>query len=384
MNINEIFDEIALDADPQLLADPSVIREVGQRLRTQRRRRTTLAIVAVVAVLCVSITSALRLRHRDEPAPVDGIDGWQVSRTLSLPRWGILLRADGSLWVGDARDAALNPAGTAPAGRLLQIDPGTGQVVARIRGAVGGWPDVGDGAIWLCTAAGGLDVLTRVDLSTHEVTRFRTAPGNPLPHGIAVTRDGLWVANTDLDELTRLDPVTGSVTSQVDFGSDVKGDGPWLPIADRGTIWVTTDDGRVVGVASATGREVADVKLPLREARTVWWEHHVLYVAGSSGNVFAVDVSRQRHPTTHAVPGLTALMGLGDIEGLTSAGGSLWAVLVDSSELLRIDPVTFAVTGRISLPPIDSSSRIPAALAATGGSIWVRVEGKVLEISRTR
>jgi hypothetical protein len=293
-----------------------------------------------------------------------------------------MMSVDGSLWVTDAKDAALNSAGTAPAGVMYEIDPATGDVVARIPGAVGGWPSVGRGAIWLSTAAGGLNVLTRVDLNTHEVTRISTAPGKPLPHGAAATRYGVWVANTELDELVRLNPETGAVTKRVRFGIDVKGEAPWNPIVDQGTVWVSTDDGRVVGIDTATGRQVANVKLPIREARLTWTHRHVLFVSGRGGDTFRVDVSHADQPTTEPATRWTLLQRMGDVQALTAGAGSLWMVLVGPDELLRLDPATFEITGRMPLSGIDSDSPIPVQIVSADGAVWIRTQDKVRELTK--
>lgn len=382
MNLNEVFNEVAMDADRHVLADPAVIREAGERLRTRSRRRTALAVAAAVALLITSVISIDRFHGNARPEPVNGIDGWQVTRTINVPSWGVMMNVDGSLWVTDAENGALNSAGTAPAGVMYEIDPATGDVVARIPGAVGGWPSVGRGAIWLSTAAGGLNVLTRVDLNTHQVTRISTAPGRPLPHGAAATRYGVWVANTDLDEVVRLNPETGAVTKRIRFGIDVNGEAPWNPIVDQGTVWVSTDDGRVVGIDAATGRQVANVKLPIREARFTWTRGHVLVVSGRGGDSFAVDVTQADQPTTEPATGFTTLQHMGNVQALTAAAGSLWMVRVGPDELLRLDPATFEITGRMPLSGIDSDSPIPAQIVSTDGAVWIRTQDKVLKLTK--
>jgi hypothetical protein len=65
---------------------------------------------------------------------------------MSLTRAGLSTPTT-ALWVIDNKDTKLTPDGTAPAGEMYQIDPGSGDVLDRLPGAVGGWQSVGAGAI---------------------------------------------------------------------------------------------------------------------------------------------------------------------------------------------------------------------------------------------
>ncbi|HXF74221.1 MAG TPA: hypothetical protein VNO79_16645, partial [Actinomycetota bacterium] len=121
----------------------------------------------------------------------------------------------GSVWVAgyDPGDAYLP--GSA---YLLQVDPGTGEVVARIAASATAWEQGGDGlavghgSVW---AVGG--ALQRIDPSTGVVHVIDELDGV----AVAVAERDLWVAVMDHHqplapaEVIRLDPGTGEVVARV-------------------------------------------------------------------------------------------------------------------------------------------------------------------------
>jgi hypothetical protein len=58
---------------------------------------------------------------------------------------------------------------------------------------------------------------------------------------------------------------------------------------------------------------------------------------------------------------------------------SLCVVRANPGELLRIDPRTFEVVGRMPISGVDPSSRLPIDLVIGDGAIWVRTFGRVTE-----
>jgi hypothetical protein len=47
-----------------------------------------------------------------------------------------------------------------------------------------------------------------------------------------------------------------------------------------------------------------------------------------------------------------------------------------------VDPTSFEITGHAKVTGVDHESNVPVAIAATGDAVWVRVDGKVVELAR--
>ena len=248
MNLADRMNQLAEDVDARALPEPGQIRHAGDRLRVTRRRR--IVVGAAVAVVAVMATATLtRGGARSAPEPAGGIGDWRVSRTVSVPGEGIALYGDHSLWVTAVERA--NAGGKVPTGTLEQIDPGSGEVLDRIPGAVGGWPSVGEGAIWLSSV--GPELLTRIDLANHAVTRIAIHHPKQHPQGSAVAQGNVWVINNASGDLLRMDPNSYRVTRTIHLGANTQGTAPRSIISDGHSVWVSNDNGLVQRFDGATG-----------------------------------------------------------------------------------------------------------------------------------
>lgn len=383
MNLADLMNQLADDADTRLLPTPDEIRRTGDTMRGRRRAR--FAVGAAVLAVTVVVTAVAIATHpfvRSAPEPGGPIDGRRVIRTLEVPGSGDVFYGADSLWVIDNGDQELTQEGT-PAGDLYQIDPGSGEVRDRISGAVGGWPNVGAGAIWLSTAAGDLNMLTRVDLTSHEVTRTSTSHPRQLPHGTAYAAGNLWVANYSSGDLLRIDPDTLQVRQTLHLGDYRNGRAPQSLIGDGHSVWVGDDNGLIRRLDGATGEETSRLQLPIREVRFdgIDTRHHLLYAHALRGNsLFQINTGQRgpdrignEQPLTQNVDGMLA--------GVAIGSDSLWAATLNPDSLLRIDPETLRISERIPLPAVNHESNVPVALAASGRTVWIRVNGRVLELA---
>ncbi|GAB3778243.1 NHL repeat-containing protein [Nocardioides ungokensis] len=383
MNLADLMTQLTDDVDTRLLPTPEDIRRTGDTLRRQRRARFTVG-ATVLAVMAV-VTSVAIVTHpfaRSGPEPGGPIDGWRVIRTLEIPGSGDAFYGDSSLWVIDNRNQELTEDGT-PSGDLYQIDPRSGVVLDRIPGAVGGWPNVGAGAIWLSTAAGGLNTLTRVDLASHEVTRTSTSHPRQLPHGTAWAAGNLWVANYTSGDLLRMDPETRQVRQTIHLGDNRNGRAPQSLISDGHSVWVGNDNGLITRLDGATGEETSRLQLPIRGVRFdgIDTRRHVLYAHALRGNsIFQINTGppgpdriRDELPLTQDVGGMLA--------GFAVGTESLWAATLNPDDLLRIDPETLRISERIPLTGLNHESNVPIALAASGRAVWIRVNDRVRELA---
>ncbi|HEX6921368.1 MAG TPA: hypothetical protein VF314_14185 [Actinomycetes bacterium] len=376
--MNQIADEVA---DIRALPDPGQVRRAGDRLRVRSRRRAVVAAAGVLAVVAAAALTHPVTRATHEP--IGPIDGWRVARSLDVPGSGTIVYADGALWVVDMKSGKLTADGSAPAGEMYQIDPDSGDVLDRLPGAVGGWASVGAGAIWLSTAAGDLNALTRVDLASHEVTRWSTSQPTQLPHGSGIAAGNLWVANSDSGDLIRMNPRTHQLLQTVHLGQSVKGESPTSLVTDGSSVWASTDDGVVWRVAGATGEKLSRLQLPIREARLVGIDprRHTLYAASIRGNTL-VEIDADQPGTDWHGRELSVSRAADEGMLLDVAIGpdSVWAATRNPDQLLRIDPETFRITDRMPLTGMDLESNVAVDLATGGGATWIRIKDKVLEL----
>lgn len=386
MNLAEQMNQLADAADLRLLPDAEDIRRTGDSIRRRRRTRLSVgaAALAVLAVVTTVVIASLP-SARPAPQPAGTIDGWRLTRTLTVPGTGATITGAGSVWVVDMQRGERMQDGRTPAGSLYQIDPATGEVLARVSGAVGGWPTIGGGAIWLCTAAGDLNLLTRVGLQTRDVTQIRTSNPPQLPHGTALAQGSLWAANWASGDLVRLDPITGRVRQTIHLGEGGSGQAPSNPISDGHSVWVANHDGLVSRFDGTTGTTTSQLQLPALDVTLTGIDpaRHVLY-AQSRTSIFEIRVDSARRDELTRELAVTPHRVDVMVVGATFGAGALWVTTLNPDELVRIDPTTLTVTGRMPLAGVDHHSNVPVALAADDRSVWVRLPGKVLQLSHGR
>jgi sugar lactone lactonase YvrE len=383
-DLDTLLEQVADLADPHDLAPVSAIRRHGDRLR--RRQLLTVAAAVVVALAAASL---LVPDGQPESAPPahervrSSLSGWHVAGMVHVPHDGQMLDADGSLWVIDRDDARAKDG--VPLGAMYRIDPATREVIDQIPGAVGAWPTVADGVAWLNTQAVTPAVVTRVDLAAGRVTRVRTgATKNTAPAAVAVTGGRVWVGDFGEGTVTALDVATGQVVGSHQVAEPYSAVRGWTA-TDGTSVWIPVyDSGSVVRIDAATGRTMSAVELPVRTGpEALLLVGDVLY-AGAENTVYAVDVStlgQERILATATLPaGPTGSQPL----RLISAFGSIWTVRVEPSELLRMDPETLRVTGRLPIPGRVPDDDFPRDVVASGGSIWVRSPDRVYQLKQDR
>jgi hypothetical protein len=383
MNLADLMNQLADDVDTRVLPEPDQVRGVGDGLR--RRHRNRLATGAAALAVAVALTAAAVTMGdpRSAPEPAGPTGGLRILRTVDVPGSGAAFVGAGSLWVVDMAGGDLTEDGTTPAGALYELDPESGQVRDRIPGAVGGWPAVGGGAVWLSTAAGGLNMLTRVDLATHEVTRIPTSHPRSLPHGVAVVGGGVWVAIPGTGQLLVLDSHSLAVQQRIRLGGESSGRAPQSLATDGGNVWVSDDNGVVSRYDGLTGVRTSRLQLPAKQVRLVGIDSGgTLYAHALRGSsVFEITTGVGTQPDTigRELP-LTeetdSILG-----SLTLGPGSVWAATLNPDELLHIDPASLDINAQAPIPGIDHESNVPVAVAAIDNTAWVRIDGKLLELA---
>jgi DNA-binding SARP family transcriptional activator/streptogramin lyase len=216
----------------------------------------------------------------------------------------------GSLWVAGGNDGTVLRVNPRDDG-IQQIDLGGRQAVFSVR--------VGEGAVW---AMRGTDVL-RIDPRRNVANgRFRVQS----PLGIAAGLGSLWVTTQD-ERILRVD----ARTLELVYAQDV-GEAAYFPVVERRSLWA---------VLVPFGPNAVEV------AR---------FDAGTLSKSFAL-------PLRDAFP-----------YQLTKGSGDLWWVDPEHREVFRLEPGSKPVAERLARLP-----HYPVAVAANGETVWVGLQAKQLD-----
>jgi hypothetical protein len=308
------------------------------------------------------------------PSPVSTAE---IGHTIDVREASALMYADGSLWIDVLRDAATNT------GTVLRIDPGSGEIQARI--PVEAYPDsehggsgmVSDGRyLWIVGTrwstdgvAGGILVRIDPDTETAETIDLPVgATGNDL-----VFDDGfLWtigVSSPGKDpRVLQIDPATGAVVSETPI------DAEWWGglVVEGGAIWVmemsvrnstVQGDARLARLEPGAGTILA--RVPAVDENGVMGATDP--VAGG-GAIWVPTGSEllELDPETGEVLSRVNMAVGGDFE--VAPDRSLWCLCgFGWNELERLSPDSGEVDVTVHL----DRKPIPTAMAVTPGSVWV-------------
>jgi hypothetical protein len=350
---------------------------------------TSSAPAAPSALPTASATTGSSVIPSPRPSTSATVPALKVARSLDVPGAGPITFGDGSLWVVSKPDWGLTRGPEelkdgVPVGELLQIDEHSGKVVGRAPGAVGGFPAFGAGAVWLCTLAGGLQVVSRVDAQTLAVRRFHASHAEePESEALVVARGSLWVGNNWAGEIAQVDPSTLKVVHELRVG-DGEVTGPrGMAATDGRSVWFPlSSSAEIVRIDASTGDELSRIDLPDGYIDGIEVANGTLYIAAGQG-LFLYDVRDSIAQTFVA----RAPMTWGN--AVRYGFGSLWLIRgpragtpsdpgpsTGPSELLQLDPESLDVTGRMTL---DDAT----ALTIGDEGVWLRQKGKLFEILPT-
>jgi DNA-binding beta-propeller fold protein YncE len=217
--------------------------------------------------------------------------------------------------------------------------------------------------LWVGSTSG---AVTQVDSTIAQAIRTIQVGGRPA--GVAVTAEGVWVADSASDRVVQLDPGTGQTVATLHVGANPLG---FAQVGDD--LWVFSQSGQPASVIDPhTARVVRTVPLPGLGAGypavaggAIW----VPDLAGTSRSVWRVDpgsgqvtqrVDTDAHPAEIAFGfgsgwvtddgGLTRfdprtgrrqarITGLGSqLDGVAATPDALWTVSIASNRLIRVDP----------------------------------------------
>jgi virginiamycin B lyase len=252
---------------------------------------------------------------------------------------------------------------------LMRIDPARNAVVARIKVVPPEATAAGDGAVWLTYPSS--DKVTRIDPATNRV-RASIHVG-PQPSGIAVSPGAVWVADNGGPSVSRIDPATNRVVATIRVGPNRAccADHVSLTVTG-GELWVAVPNANeIVRIDPRTNGVVTTLKLPYSPCGFVAADRSSVWSAGGgcADTVGRIDIRTKA---------ITAQVREPHAVGLALAFGSVWAAVIDSSDVDRIDPHTGRLIARLHI------RGTPVRLGVGFGSIWVNDDfGRVLRLRPT-
>ncbi len=291
--------------------------------------------------------------------------GGKVVARILLGRGAPAPLGGGALTVGEGAVWAMSNAEST----LMRIDPARNAVVARINVSPPDAAAAGDGAVWLSYPSS--DSVSRIDPATNKVTA--SIHVGPQPSGIAISPGAVWVADAGGPSVSRIDPATNRVVATIRVGPKLDCCAEHMSLtATPGTLWVAVPNANeIVRVDPTTNHLVAKLDLSYSPCAYLVADHGGVWSAGGG----CADAVARIDARTKA---LTALVIEPHAVGLALAFGSVWAAVIDSADVDRIDPRTGRVTARLHV------GGAPVRLGVGFGSIWVNDDnGRVLRVRPT-
>ena len=324
----------------------SVLPASGSRARRLARRRPVALTAAALLVACVAAVAVLTLSGGDAADNRDAGAG---------PPIGTI----------DARV----PVGDSPSGVVLEND-----------------------SAWVANEGDG--TVSRIDLRTHRVRGEPIRVGKN-PGAVAAANGSVWVANFGGGSVTRIDAESGRVVQTVPVGH-----GPVDLVVGRESVWVSTQEARVLRIDARSGRVVdsdigvkAEGALDLGIGR-LWIADRVdgtlrVYFI-KAGEVSSAPLLLGNSPTDIAVGprfAWAAVAGDGVVRRLPLANGApgervietggrpvalgvskdgIWVADSEHESLLKID----RASGRVVGAPVRVSED-PAGVAVGTDAVWV-------------
>jgi YVTN family beta-propeller protein len=235
-------------------------------------------------------------------------------------------------------------------GNVARVDTATGAIVTvPVGSGEFGSLAAGEGAIWVTTFDE--DELSRIDPTTNTVQATISVGVNP--EGIAVTPGAVWVSNHRGGSIWRIDPDTNTVVAKIEVGPTGPS-GPKDIQSAFGALWTSVPNASVVIRLDPETNAVATIPVAAVENLTIGDEF--IYASDGLGQINEIqpesnEVVRRFQP---------------DAFPWVFADGSFWGT--DGSNLLRLDPASFAAT---EVWHVAGGQTEYAAIAFAGVFVWL-------------
>ncbi|GII24578.1 Vgb family protein [Planosporangium mesophilum] len=301
-------------------------------------------LAAMLAVLAACAPAGSDVRQAGAVTPPSGsapAPAGTIVTTLPVADKAVTMAYDGRyLWIGS------------DSGAVTQVDTTIGQVIRTIKvgGRPGGIAVTGDG-VWV--ADGAAATVTRLDSGTGQAgATVRVGAG---PTGLAQVGGDLWVFSRSERRARVLDPRAARTTRTV----ALPGSGGAHPAVAGGAVWVPDQDGdgrSVWRIDPVSGRTTARVDTGGRPAE-ITFGFGSGWVTSSEGLTrFGPDDGRTQ----------ARIAGLGrQLDGITVTPDAVWVTSTVDNRLSRVDPVTNRVVASLVV------CTGPRHLTVVGEDIWV-------------
>jgi DNA-binding SARP family transcriptional activator/streptogramin lyase len=199
---------------------------------------------------------------------------------------------------------------------------------------------------------------TRLTAPTPLGHHLRAAISSPLPSCCAFGFGGVWVVGHHDMTVEKLDPTTRKVVARY----PVAGFQAEAPLMAAGSLWVpAAGEPKFIRFDPVRRRVIATFPV---EASELAWGYNSIWATTRDHHLVRIDLRRNR-----IAKRLQLLPGYNDFnDGIAIGYGSIWVTATDTATLLRIDPKTMTVVGRITGFG-DDESWMP--ITTGDGSVWI-------------
>ena len=247
-----------------------------------------------------------------------------------------------------------------PAGSLAKIDAETGEVALVIPDVAGLTRDadirpnlaIGEGGVWMSVSSNpAYALLQHFDEATGEVRARRPIPA--VAHAFAVGSRTVWFSAFGSASVFRINPASYEPLPPVSIESGSVTD----IVLGGGRLWVGSSDGTLTAFDPLTGRRLIEIEIHgIPDA-----------LAYGSGSVWALDLLESEviriDPSGKKRVGRIPVTG--NLKDIASGEGGVWVFDAAAGTATEIDPLTEAPGPPIGVGPA------PSSIAVGLGSAWV-------------
>jgi YVTN family beta-propeller protein len=259
---------------------------------------------------------------------------------------------------------------------LTRIDPARNSAAAsikiKLRNACPADPPgcgevaTGEGAVWISHKND--DSVDRIDPRTNDVTA--TIKVGSQPGQLAVSPGAVWVTNNGAVTVSRIDTSTARVVATIRVGPASASNGLNITTGG-GAVWVGVPDlNAIVRIDPATNAIVSTIRASGKPCGFLAANKNAVWAAGAHCGSYVSRLDPSSNRRAGRVKG-TFQAPIGLVLGF----GSLWTADLDAQTIVRINPRTGRIVGRLRV------GGLPIRLGIGLGSLWVRDDsGRVLRI----
>jgi DNA-binding beta-propeller fold protein YncE len=324
------------------------------------------------------------------PSPVADLPfGARITGVVPVPNNGALTIDEGAVWAidrglaGDAGDS------TEVTGQLIRIDPTSLETSEAGRQIIGAQVAIEGGSAWIASAF--LDSLLRIDLEIGEVTKISTGELTPeivaaeiktldwadnYPYAVVAADSAVWVANHHAGSVVRFDATTGELAESIPV-LEPGGSGPANLVTDGTRVWVTASRSSKIFEIDASTNTVErsyDVGPEWACGGSTFDGTHVWVTSGHDAADPCHEDDAWAVSRVDLATGEVVHLDVGGRPLDVAVGlGSVW-VATDKPHpaLVRLDPKTLDVVGRLPLPLVPN---ITNPMEVGEGAVWLRGAG---------